>query len=369
MLSVRGLTKAYQTTDGVVRAVRGLDFEVREGEFFALLGPSGCGKTTTLRCVAGLERPDGGEVAIAGAVVAAAERGLHVPPHERDIGMVFQSYAIWPHMDVFGNVAYPLEVRGRLQRAEIEARVLEALELVKMAPMAQRPATQLSGGQQQRVALARALVRRPKLLLLDEPLSNLDARLREEMRHELKELVEAVGITTLYVTHDQAEALAMAGRIAVMADGTIIQQGHPRDVYRSPATAFVASFLGMANFLAARVTAREPDGWGVLALVDAGCRLRLPLPRDMGAGQPLDIVIRPEDLTLDLSPAAGGDNVLEGAVERLTFQGGQVECRVRVDRAVVRAALHPATALAPGSRVRLRVAPERCVLLRGEGLA
>ena len=210
--------------------IDGISFTIPEGLCYALLGPSGCGKTTTLRCVAGLETASSGRIEIAGTVVSDPGVGLFVPVHERPIGMVFQSYAIWPHLDVFENVAYPLRVRRRrVPRAEIEERVADVLALVGMAAMARRPATQLSGGQQQRVALARALVRQPALLLLDEPLSNLDARLRVNMRNELSELVARVGVTALYVTHDQAEAFALADRIAVMNAGHIVQEGTPRE--------------------------------------------------------------------------------------------------------------------------------------------
>ena len=250
MLTVRGLTKTYATADGGFQALKGIDFDVPQGGFYTLLGESGCGKSTTLRCVAGLEEPDGGSISIGGEVVADPERGVQVPAFERDIGLVFQSYAIWPHMDVFANVAYPLRVRRpRVAAADIKAQVMEALRLVGMEDYANRQATKLSGGQQQRVAFARALVRRPKLLLLDEPLSNLDAKLREQMRFELQELISRTGVTTLYVTHDQSEALAMSDTVAVMAGGRIAQSGAPRDVYGRPDNRTVANFLGSANFL------------------------------------------------------------------------------------------------------------------------
>ena len=365
MLYVKGLVKAYETADGQVRAVQGVDFEVKEGEFYALLGPSGCGKTTTLRCIAGLERPQGGEVRIGGAVVSEPERGIHVPPYARDIGMVFQSYAIWPHMDVFGNVAYPLRVRrDRPGRAEIEARVMEVLGLVGMAEMARRPATQLSGGQQQRVALARALVRRPSLLLLDEPLSNLDAKLREQMRHELKEMVHRIAITTLYVTHDQTEALAMADRIAVMAGGSVVQEGDPREVYSRPRSSFVASFLGVTNFLAAQVV--DPSQDLVAIDRDAG-PLRLPLPSGCTPGERVDVVVRPEDITVYSSAPSVAEPLLAGVVEHLVFQGGQTECHVRVAGEVVRIMVHPATQMIPGDRVWLSINPDRCAVLRRGG--
>jgi iron(III) transport system ATP-binding protein len=251
MLTVSGLTKSFNSPEGRTTVIKGIDFIVREGDCYALLGPSGCGKTTTLRCVAGLEQADAGVITIGGHIVSDPAAGIFVPVHQRPIGMVFQSYAIWPHLDVFENIAYPLRVyRPRLARAEIEQRVMDALKLVNMRDFAQRASTRLSGGQQQRVALARAIVRNPALLLLDEPLSNLDARLRDTMRKELGDLIARVGITALFVTHDQAEAFALADRIAVMNHGVIVQQGTPREIYRSPSDPFVAFFMGSANVLA-----------------------------------------------------------------------------------------------------------------------
>ena len=233
--------------------IDGIGFEVKEGECYALLGPSGCGKTTTLRCVAGLERADAGVIRIGREVVSDPAAGVFVPVHRRPIGMVFQSYAIWPHLDVFENVAYPLRVqRPRVAKAEISDRVMDVLRLVNMEDFVRRPATRLSGGQQQRVALARAIVRRPALLLLDEPLSNLDARLRETMRKELADLISRIGVTAMFVTHDQSEAFSLAQRIAVMDRGHIVQEGTPRQIYGRPRTPFVARFLGSANVMPGR---------------------------------------------------------------------------------------------------------------------
>ncbi len=278
MLKVAQLSKSFATADGGQCALNQVEFEIHDGEFFALLGPSGCGKTTTLRCVAGLEQPDNGTISIREQVVADASEGVHIPAHEREIGMVFQSYAIWPHLNVFENVAYPLRVcRPRLNAVEIDTRVREVLTLVSMEEFAERASTVLSGGQQQRVALARALIRQPSLLLLDEPLSNLDTRLRQQMQHELSDLVERVAITTLYVTHDQTEALALADRIAVMRDGAIVQIGTPEELYERPQTSFVASFLGRANFLSGRMTEIEGEDSSVIMLDADGGRLRLPL--------------------------------------------------------------------------------------------
>jgi iron(III) transport system ATP-binding protein len=256
MLTVTGLAKSFVGADGTVAAVDDVSFSVPQGQCYALLGPSGCGKTTILRCVAGLEQAERGTIAIDGRVVSDAD--VFVPVHERAIGMVFQSYAIWPHLDVFDNVAYPLEVeRPRVARAEIDKRVMDVLALVGMRAMARRPATRLSGGQQQRVALARAIVRRPRLLLLDEPLSNLDARLRDAMRRELSVLIRQIGVTALFVTHDQVEALSLADRVAVMERGRIVQEGAPADIYDRPRDLFVATFLGAANVIAGTIEERD----------------------------------------------------------------------------------------------------------------
>src|SRR6185312_1340939 len=235
-----------------------VSFEVPRGKMFALLGPSGCGKTTTLRSIAGLEKPDAGEISVDGKIVFSAERRIHVPPEKRDFGMVFQSYAIWPHMTVYQNAAFPLRVgRRRLPARQMAEAVARALHIVQLDGLEDRKATQLSGGQQQRLALARALVKQPPLLLLDEPLSNLDAKLRERMRFELKRLQRELRVTTVYVTHDQSEALALSHEIAVMNDGRLMQVGTPRAVYERPASRFVADFVGTSNFIDGRVLASD----------------------------------------------------------------------------------------------------------------
>jgi iron(III) transport system ATP-binding protein len=327
MLTVTDLAKSFVTAEGAIRAVAGVSFSVAQAQCYALLGPSGCGKTTILRCVAGLEQAEQGSIAIGGRVVS--DTGTFVPVHERSIGMVFQSYAIWPHLDVFDNVAYPLAVqRPRVTRAEIEKRVMDVLALVGMECMARRPATRLSGGQQQRVALARAIVRRPALLLLDEPLSNLDARLRDSMRRELSTLIRHIGITAVFVTHDQVEALSLADRVAVMDQGRIVQEGAPADIYERPANLFVARFLGAANVLAGRIEERDCQGRVRIALERSGQHLTLVAEQRPGAR--VDIVLRPENLIISASAPAQEHNCIAGRITALAFQGNSVEYEVDV---------------------------------------
>jgi iron(III) transport system ATP-binding protein len=341
MLAVSDLAKSFVSPDGAVKAVDSVSFSVAPAQCYALLGPSGCGKTTILRCVAGLEQAEQGSIAIGGRVVS--DRDIFVPVHERSIGMVFQSYAIWPHLDVFDNVAYPLEVaRPRVARAEIEKRVMDVLALVGMQAMARRPATRLSGGQQQRVALARAIVRRPSLLLLDEPLSNLDARLRESMRRELAMLIRQIGITALFVTHDQAEALALADRVAVMAEGRIVQEGAPADIYDRPASLFVARFLGASNVLAGRIAAHDGQGHVRIALDGGGHHLTLDSEHPPGAR--VDVVLRPENLTISALPPTDNRNSLPGRVTASAFQGGRVEYEVDIGGGATLRVLAPARA-------------------------
>src|ERR1041384_1688244 len=292
MIRIDDLHVRYQTERGEVYAVRGIALAVKQGQFFTLLGPSGCGKTTTLRSVAGLEKPFRGEIVVGDQLVLSCRRNLVVPPYKRDIGMVFQSYAIWPHMNVFENVAFPLrEMKKSLSGSDIRARVRKVLSLVQLHGLADRPAPFLSGGQQQRLALARAIVKEPRVLLLDEPLSNLDAKLREETRFELRELVKRLGITTLYVTHDQLEALTMSDTVAIMDQGRIVQQGTPVEIYQAPREKFVANFIGLTNFLDARVVG--PGAAGIGEVTTASGKLRCVLPDNIGAGENVIIVIRP----------------------------------------------------------------------------
>jgi ABC-type Fe3+/spermidine/putrescine transport system ATPase subunit len=328
VLEVRGLTKHYGSTP----VIRKVDLEVRRGETLTLLGPSGCGKSTTLRMIAGLERPDEGEIRINGAVVASAERGIFLAPEKRNVGLVFQSYAVWPHMTVEENVAYPLQVR-RVPERERGRRVEHMLELTELSAFAKRPATQLSGGQQQRVALARALVYEPDLLLLDEPLSNLDAQLRHEMRIQLKRLQSALKTTMLFVTHDQTEAMALAHRIAIMRAGIVEQIDTPWKIYSEPASHFVHSFLGgCITFSGHRVIggasdAVEIDGAGTIDL--AGMPF-VSQARDVRVSvRPQNMRIRTDGVGVG-APIGGPANHLTAVVEDTVFLGDRCECALRV---------------------------------------
>ncbi len=321
---------------GQAPAVDQASLEIGRGEVFTLLGPSGCGKTTTLRLVAGLEHPDAGEITLRGRVVASASRRLFVPPHKRNLGMVFQSYAIWPHMTVFENVAYPLELRG-VTRAVIREKVARVLDLVGLTGLERRAATLLSGGQMQRLALCRALVYEPDLLLLDEPFSNLDAKLREQMRVELKLLQRRLGITVLFVTHDQIEALSLSDRIAVMQRGRVEQVGPPRSLYEQPGSAFIRDFVGQTVILRGRV-GHPASGHPETVAVEmngalAGCTLvgRAAPSATLAPGADAHLAIRPEDIEVALGDRRESpENALTGVIETLLFVGDRYEARVAV---------------------------------------
>jgi iron(III) transport system ATP-binding protein len=348
MIRVRGLRKSFSTPHGAVAAVSGIDLEVAAREFVVLLGPSGCGKTTTLRCVAGLERPDDGSIEIDGQVVDAAGRGF-VPPERRDVGMVFQSYAVWPHLSVFQNVALPLtRGRMRLHGDEVRSRVAEALRLVRLEELANRAVTDLSGGQQQRVALARAIVTRPKVLLMDEPLSNLDARLRDQMRTELKRLTLELGVTTLYVTHDQVEALSLGDRVCVMQAGHILQQGPPEEVYACPTDLFVAQFVGDVNVVRGQVSA---DGGVDTVLGHVGCSL----PDGMPPGAEVVLALRPEHVGLASSHSEAAFDEVEGHLLARLFVGDAAIWHVEVNGVTLAAKVRGADRPAADGHVRLRL--------------
>jgi spermidine/putrescine ABC transporter ATP-binding subunit len=345
-----GCTRDY----GGIRAVAGLDLVVYEGELLSLLGPSGCGKTTTLNLIAGFVPPTSGRIRIDGQDVTDR------PAHQRRLGVVFQSYALFPHLSVFENVAFGLRER-RTPRAEIERRVRASLALVRLDTRAEHRPAQLSGGMQQRVALARALVYEPRVLLLDEPLAALDKKLREEMRSELREIQRSVGITTVFVTHDQSEALGLSDRIAVMHRGRIEQLGAPREIYERPATRFVAEFIGASSVLRGRATAADR------VTLTGGEAVRVLGVPGLRAGEAVELAIRPERIRL----AGGeGENVMDGRVIGVVYQGLQTELTVEVgggQRLFVFVAEPAPAALAPGQAVRLHLPPDAFMRLQGAG--
>jgi len=343
VLEVRSLTKAF----GATRAVDAISFTVHAGEILVIVGGSGCGKTTTLRCIAGLEHPTDGEIHLDGALIASAAHS--VAPERRGVGMVFQSYALWPHKTIFGNVAYGLERRG-LKAQEIKAKVFEALTQVGLQDYAERFPSSLSGGQQQRVALARSAVLRPKLLLLDEPLSNLDAKLREHMREELQDMIRLFDMTAIHITHDQEEAMALADRIICMREGRIEQIGAPREVYRSPVNRYVADFIGSSNILEPLRVEAALDG----SLVDFGTvQLRSTQAPDAAGAKPA-IAVRVEAVELHAS-APQGENVLPATVTKVTYIGGSNLYRLKAGSLSLTARASDDYAF--GETVHLRIAP------------
>jgi iron(III) transport system ATP-binding protein len=366
MIDIENLHVHYESSEGRVHAVKGININVERGQFYTMLGPSGCGKTTTLRSVAGLERPSGGTISINDEVVFSSDNHTMVPPYRREIGMVFQSYAIWPHMDVFNNVAFPLqEMKGRFSKAEIREKVLKALDLVQLTGYEDRPAPFLSGGQQQRLALARALVREPAVLLLDEPLSNLDAKLREETRTEIRDLVKRLGITTIYVTHDQLEALTMSDVIAVMDEGKIVQEGSPVDIYRTPVVRFVADFIGLTNFIEGKIRTVGSNGDGMGEVETASGMIKCELPLGAVTGADVVIVVRPEDVKLVSDPGSGGENILQGEVGVAMFMGDAKEFRINLKESSIRLRLHPSTEIDEGQSVHLELPADCCRALIG----
>lgn len=352
MITIRNLDKVFLTNRGPVWAVKGVDLVVEEGQFVVLLGPSGCGKTTTLRCVAGLERPDRGSIEIAGQMVDSAEGGgSYVPPERRNIGMVFQSYAVWPHLTVYDNIVLPLtEGRQRVPKSQVRDRALEALTLVRLKDLESRPVTDLSGGQQQRVALARAIVTRPKVLLMDEPLSNLDARLRDQMRFELKKITKSVGVTTLYVTHDQSEALSLGDRICVMSEGRILQDAPPQEIYARPASRFVAEFVGEMNFVPSKIVGPEeadsPLG-----------RLRCSVPQACQSGSEVILAVRPEHLSLSRQPHQSCPSV-QGKIVNVNYVGDSTFFEVEVSGVPLRVKQPGAPSFSVGERATVVLSPD-----------
>jgi iron(III) transport system ATP-binding protein len=358
-VEVQGLVKLF----GNDTAVNGISFSIPRGKFLTVLGPSGCGKTTTLMSIAGLHRIDAGTIRVGGVTYTSKAKGIFLPPEKRDIGMVFQSYAIWPHMTVMENVAYPLEIR-KVAPDEIRDRVAEVLRLVSLTETASKLATQLSGGQQQRVALARAIVSRPRLLLFDEPLSNLDLKLREQMRVELKRIQHEVGITSIYVTHDRAEALVMSDEIIVMSKGRIEQKGNPHDIYTRPVNAYVSNFIGVANLLRGRVVQVTAPGRGEVELMEGATPLRLPclLGEQIKVGQQAVVSVRPE--SVQASRDRGGGARIEGEVLQVIFLGNCVDCRVRWGAFEWKVLAHPRAGLRKGEKIYLQLDPERTLVVQ-----
>ena len=360
MIEVRALTKTYGR-DGVT-AVDGIDFEVPTGTILTLLGPSGCGKTTSLRCVAGLEKADAGEISLFGEIVYSAERNIALHPSKRQVGMIFQSYAIWPHMTVYQNVAYPLKSK-KMPRDEIRRRACEAIALVNLEGMEDRPAPKLSGGQQQRVALARAIAGDPRIFLLDEPLSNLDAKLREEMRGQIRTLQRKLSITSLYVTHDQVEALSISDRIAIMDHGKILELGSPRDIYLHPRSLFAAEFVGLTNVMPARWLESADGNQARLETGFAPILCQQDPQDNFAAGERTIVLIRPENVELSAQPHPSGVNVWQGRVISSVFLGEYIDCTVACGNTVIRARVNPFLAVEDGTEVHLHAPPERCSLI------
>ncbi len=355
MIVVKELVKRFSTAQGRVQALQGISFEVPKGSFYVVLGPSGCGKSTTLRCIAGLEEPDSGEISIDGQPVSIPGREIFVPPDERAIAMVFQSYALWPHMDVYQNVAFPqLHGRYRLSKKEVKARVESVLIMLRLEDMAGRSVTALSGGQQQRVALARALALQPKILLMDEPLSNLDARLRGQLRVDLKQLLRRLGITTLFVTHDQGEALTMGDVIAIMDSGAIVQEGTPEEIYKKPRCYFTAQFLGDTNFFNGRLRSTV-DG---ISLVETNIgTLKARFSEPVADGREVVVGIRIEDVQLIPLP---GETSFSGTVRDRFYYGDVFIYQVEVAGAPINIKLPASTTLAIADTTTLCFPHERC---------
>jgi iron(III) transport system ATP-binding protein len=356
-IEIRNLYKSFKE----VVAINHIQLEVDQGEMLTLLGPSGCGKTTTLRCIAGLEKPGEGDIVIDGKPMLS--QGF-VQPSKRGIGMVFQNYAVWPHMRVYNNIVYGLKIQ-KMPRPEIKQKAQKVLKLVGLSGLEDRYPSQLSGGQQQRVALARALVGNPKVLLLDEPLSNLDAKLREELRFEIKSLVRRMGITSVYVTHDQAEAMVISDRIAVMNSGNIVQLGTPQEIYAKPATRFVADFIGTMNFIPGEVVEVLADTGAVHIRTDFSEKM-LCQTADSGSAAPGTKVyasIRPEDVEVSAEPPQASDNVFKGTIAHRAYLGNFLFFFVSVNGIMIRVQVPHHLPQEEGQELYLRLNPDKCMLL------
>jgi iron(III) transport system ATP-binding protein len=360
-IRIKNLNKDYLSEGKTITALSNVNLTIPANKIFTLLGPSGCGKTTLLRCIVGLEIPDSGEITIGDEIVWSKDRGIFVPPERRGLSMVFQTYAIWPHMNVFDNVAYPLQVRNE-PKVEIKRKVERTLRFVQLEGFENRPATKLSGGQQQRVALARALVPEPKVILFDEPLSNLDAKLREETRKELRSFLTKLKITAVYVTHDRMEALSLSDVIAVMKAGRIMEIGTPKEIYFSSGQQFVVDFVGRTNLIEGKVIRIENDGVLVSTAIGTITCKTLSAPP---MGSSVTVSIRPEFLKVIAKDCGKERNTFRGRVESLVFVGEAYEGEIKVGETRLITKIAPTTSIKEGEEIGLHVDPEYCsVLLR-----
>ena len=356
-IEIQNLFKRFKN----VVAINHIQLEVNQGEMLTLLGPSGCGKTTTLRCIAGLEKPDEGDILIDGKPMLS--QGF-VQPSKRGIGMVFQNYAVWPHMKVYNNIVYGLKLQ-RLSRQSIKEKAQKVLELVGLDGLEDRYPAQLSGGQQQRVALARALVGNPKVLLLDEPLSNLDAKLREELRFEIKSLVRRMGITSVYVTHDQAEAMVISDRVAVMESGNVVQIGTSQDIYKKPANRFVADFIGTMNFISGEVVEIMQDEDSAYVRTEFSDKIlcRISGNATISPGKNVYASIRPEDVEVFTEPPQTKENLFKGTIVHKAYLGNFLYFFVRVEDTMIRVQVPHHLPQEEGQELYLFLNPQKCMLL------
>ncbi len=356
-IEIKSLFKRFRE----VVAINHIGFEVNQGEMLTLLGPSGCGKTTTLRCIAGLEKPDEGDIIIDGKPMLS--KGF-VPPSKRGIGMVFQNYAVWPHMKVFNNIVYGLKLQ-KIPRPEMRQKAEKVLHLVGLEGLEDRYPAQLSGGQQQRVALARALVTNPKVLLLDEPLSNLDAKLREELRFEIKSLVRRMDITSVYVTHDQAEAMVISDRIAVMDSGNVVQLGTPKEIYEKPANKFVADFIGTTNFIAGEIVRISADNRTAVMRTKFNRELTCQTSDIEATSRNMEVnaSIRPEDVEVFTQPPDIPENLVKGTIAHKAFLGNFLYFFVDVEGTMIRVQVPHHLPQEEGEELYLFLNPQKCMIL------
>jgi iron(III) transport system ATP-binding protein len=358
-IQIKSLSKDFFSEGKRIKALANVDLTIPANQIFTLLGPSGCGKTTLLRCIVGLETPDSGEIAIGEEIVWSEEKHIFVPPEKRGLSMVFQTYAIWPHMNVFDNVAYPLQTRKE-PKEDINRKVERTLRFVQMEGFENRPATKLSGGQQQRVALARALVAEPKVILFDEPLSNLDAKLREETRKELRSFLTELKITAVYVTHDRIEALSLSDTVAVMKNGRIVEIGTPKKIYFDSDHRFVADFIGRANLIDGKVTAVEDS----YTIIDSGIgTIACQKCPDLSPGNAVTLCIRPEFIKLMEGDTGDGRNIFRGRVESLIFVGEAYEGEISITDTRLITRIEPTANVKEGDEIALSFDPDHCFVL------